>query len=304
MNFPNPTSSPTECQAVALANPPCPAGQYRATVVEQVTMARNTFRLRLRCPEIAERITPGQFFMIRQARGTDPLLGRPFALYDTYLDEHGQPTGFDFGYVQIGKMTSLMPTWKIGDEVNLWGPLGNGFPVVPDGTRHLMFVAGGIGQTPFLAMAREALGRKNYGSPTRCSTNKPEKVTLCYGARSADYLAGLNDFAMDGLDVKIATDDGSQGHHGFVTDLLKLSLASDCPPDAIYCCGPEPMMHAVQKIAVAANVACWLSLETPMACGIGICFSCVAKIQQPDGEWDYRRTCLEGPIFPASKVVF
>ncbi len=109
---------------------------------------------------------------------------------------------------------------------------------------------------------------------------------------------------MDGLDVRLATDDGSRGHHGFVTELLKQSLVSDCPPDLIYCCGPEPMMHAVQKIATAANVSCWLSLETPMACGIGICFSCVAKIQQDDGEWDYRRTCLEGPIFPATKVVF
>ncbi len=267
-------------------------------------MARNTYRLRLHCPEMARRIVPGQFFMVRPSRGSDPLLGRPFALFDTYDDEQGQPIGFDFGYVTVGKLTGLMPTWKVGDEVSIWGPLGNGFPVVPAETKHLMCVAGGIGQTPFLAVARELLTSRRYGSPTREVAARPKKVTLSYGARSADYLAGLDLFAIDGLDVRLATDDGSRGHHGFVTDLLRQSLASDCPPDLIYCCGPEPMMHAVQKIATAAKIPCWLSLETPMACGIGICFSCVAKIQQDDGEWDYRRTCLEGPVFPAAKVVF
>ncbi len=321
------------------AFPPCPAVQATARVVEQEQMARNTYRLRLHCPEIASRIVPGQFFMVRPARGSDPLLGRPFALFDTYDDERGQPVGFDFGYVTVGKLTGLMPSWKVGDEVSVWGPLGNGFPIVPAGTKHLMCVAGGIGQTPFLAVARELLTSRRYGTPNRARRGSPDpaagmdrrspgfgnvsgdlqsaeaagsgdprralpKVSLCYGARSADYLAGLDQFAIDGLDVRLATDDGSRGHHGFVTELLKQSLASDSPPDLIYCCGPEPMMHAVQKIATAANVACWLSLETPMACGIGICFSCVAKIQQDDGEWDYRRTCLEGPIFSAAKVVF
>ena len=286
------------------AFPPCPAVQATARVVEQEQMARNTYRLRLHCPEVAQRIAPGQFFMVRPARGSDPLLGRPFALFDTYDDEHGQPVGFDFGYVTVGKLTGLMPNWKVGDEVSVWGPLGNGFPIVPEGTKHLMCVAGGIGQTPFLAVARELLTSRRYGTPAREVAVRPNKVSLCYGARSADYLAGLDQFALDGLDVRLATDDGSRGHHGFVTELLKQSLASDCPPDLIYCCGPEPMMHAVQKIATAANIACWLSLETPMACGIGICFSCVAKIQQDDGEWDYRRTCLEGPVFPATKVVF
>lgn len=149
------------------AFPPCPALQATARVVEQEPMARNTFRLRLHCPEMARRIIPGQFFMIRPARGSDPLLGRPFALFDTYDDEHGQPVGFDFGYVTVGKLTGLMPSWKVGDEVTVWGPLGNGFPIVPEGTKHLMCVAGGIGQTPFLAVARELLTSRRYGLPTR-----------------------------------------------------------------------------------------------------------------------------------------
>ena len=167
------------------AHIPCSAGQYMATVVEQEPMARNTFRLRLRCPELAKRIVPGQFFMVRPARGSDPLLGRPFALFDTF-DENGQPAGLDFGYVTVGKLTGLMPTWHVGDEVSIWGPLGNGFPVVTDDCQHLMCVAGGIGQTPFLAVARETLGLRRYGQPLRSAGEKPQRMSLCYGARSAD----------------------------------------------------------------------------------------------------------------------
>ena len=158
------------------AFPPCSALQATARVVEQEQIARNTYRLRLHCSEMAQRIVPGQFFMVRPARGSDPLLGRPFALFDTYDDEHGQPAGFDFGYVTVGKLTGLMPSWKVGDEVSVWGPLGNGFPIVPEKTKHLMCVAGGIGQTPFLAVARELLTSRRYGTPTREVAARSTKV--------------------------------------------------------------------------------------------------------------------------------
>lgn len=272
------------------------AVQLVAKVVEQERMARDTFRLRIECPEIAAQIVPGQFFMIRAFGETDPLLGRPFALYDTY-EENGQPAGIDFGYVVIGKLTSLMSRWTPGTNVEIWGPLGNGFPA-PDGG-HLMMVAGGIGQTPFLAVSREALGTKRYGKPDQRRVQRPSKLTLCYGVRSKEYLAGVDEFQMEGLDVRISTDDGSHGHHGFVTDLLKESLSSESRPDRVYCCGPEPMMHATAKICAQHNVRCWLSLESPMACGFGICFSCVVPVKTPDGEWDYRRSCVEGPVFEA-----
>ncbi len=169
------------------AFPPCSALQATARVVEQEQMARNTYRLRLHCPEIAQRIVPGQFFMVRPARGNDPLLGRPFALFDTYDDEHRQPAGFDFGYVTVGKLTGLMPSWKVGDEVSVWGPLGNGFPVVSEGTKHLMCVAGGIGQTPFLAVARELLTSRRYGMPNRA---RPIISRGWINSRSTDSTCG------------------------------------------------------------------------------------------------------------------
>jgi dihydroorotate dehydrogenase electron transfer subunit len=165
-------------------------------------------------------------------------------------------------------------------------------------------IAGGIGQTPFLATAAEYLGVKRFGKPVR-SVPRPKQITFCYGARSADYFAGVEDFRRLGVEVRLATDDGSLGHHGFVTDLLRQLIAEPAGGSRqVVCCGPEPMMEAVAEIAKEHGVPCQVSLETPMACGIGICFSCVTKVVQPDGSWDYKRTCVEGPIFDAAQIVW
>ena len=132
-----------------------------------------------------------------------------------------------------------------------------------------------------------------------------QSVTLCYGVRRKDLLAGEADFRDCGIDLRISSDDGSVGHHGLVTELLEQALDEKASTSCrIACCGPEPMMEAVAKIALARGVACEVSLETPMACGIGICFSCVVKTNQPDGDWDYKRTCVDGPVFPAEKIVW
>jgi dihydroorotate dehydrogenase electron transfer subunit len=269
-------------------------------VADHEYMARDTFRLRLAAPELAREVVPGQFFMIRSPGVTSPLLGRPFALYDVWFDRSGNPAGIDIAYLVVGKMTGLMSTWEPGTKVEIWGPLGNGFPVAD--CQRLLLVAGGIGNTPFPAVAREALGLHHYGrrAPATLSAGQ---ITFCYGVRSAEYLAGLDDFAALNVETRLATDDGSRGHKGFVTDLVA-EVLKDCPASStrIYCCGPEPMMHAVAQLAAAHDVRCWLSLETPMACGFGACFSCVTQVKQPDGSWDYRRTCVEGPIFPAEQL--
>lgn len=296
---------------------PC-ALQQRVTVVAQERLARDTYRLRLHSPELATRIVPGQFVMIRPGRSTDPLLGRPFALYQTYSDPHGGPGGIDVVYLVVGKMTSLMSTWQPGDEVEVWGPLGNGFPLAD--CDRLLLVAGGIGNTPFPAVAREALGITRYGTqaqPARGTSPRlpASHITFCYGARSAEYLAGLEEWSRLGVSVQIATDDGSAGERGFVTQPVARWLAEHAPREGaspssrrgrlrIYCCGPEKMMQAVAQLASHHSVPCWVSLETPMACGIGACFSCVAPVKTPEGDWDYRRTCVEGPIFPAEELVW
>jgi len=201
----------------------------------------------------------------------------------------------------LGKMTTRLATFPPGGELEVWGPLGNGF--MPQPTEHLIMVAGGIGQTPFLALARQYLGQRHYGN-TPPNVASADRVTLCYGARSADYLAGVEDFESLGVQLRLSTDDGTRGHKGLVTDLLSDELKAAGQGTHVVCCGPEPMMEAVSQITRAAGLPCQVSLETPMACGIGICFSCVAKVCDDEGGWDYKRTCVDGPVFAAERIVW
>jgi dihydroorotate dehydrogenase electron transfer subunit len=275
------------------------AVQCTVEVMENVRLARDTYRLRFACPEMAARITPGQFLMLRLAGTNDPLIGRPLALYNIVPAPDGAPHAIDVVYLVKGKFTSHLVRATAGQHVVVWGPLGNGFSAEP--IEHLIMVAGGIGQTPFLTLGQEFLGHRQFGNPPR-AVAPSRRVTLCYGARTAALLAGVDDFTQAGVDVRIATDDGSRGHHGLVTDLLRQVLQESSGDHRIVCCGPEIMMAAVAKIAAETGSNCQVSLETPMACGIGICFTCVAKVRDASGAWDYKRTCVEGPVFDAAAI--
>jgi dihydroorotate dehydrogenase electron transfer subunit len=260
-------------------------------VMENVPLARHTYRIRLHAPDLAGAIRPGQFLMLRLPATTDPLLGRPFALYDTVL-EASRPVAVDVVYLVVGKMTARLAEVRPGERLETWGPLGNGFPSLT-AAGHVALVAGGIGQTPFLAHVRQLLGTRGYGGqPAR---REARRVSLFYGVRTADLAAGVEDFRAAGAEVHLASDDGSLGERGFVTQVLQ----KHAPPEHLFGCGPEPMLHALADVARRWAVPCHVSLETPMACGVGICFSCVTKVKTADG-WDYRRTCVEGPIFDAA----
>jgi dihydroorotate dehydrogenase electron transfer subunit len=126
---------------------------------------------------------------------------------------------------------------------------------------------------------------------------------MYYGVRSADLLAGVADFRAAGVDVRIATDDGSAGHHGFVTDLLARDLAAGLRPSKLIGCGPHPMLKSLARVADEHEIDCEVSLENHMACGFGACFSCVVPIRMADGGIDLKRVCVEGPIFDARSVV-
>jgi dihydroorotate dehydrogenase electron transfer subunit len=275
-----------------------------APILLHEPIAKDTWRIRIECPSIASAMVPGQFVMLRLDGLNDPLIGRALAMYDRVKDADGKPIAIDLVYLVKGKFTQALSRCGTTAKVGIGGPLGNGF--CTDAVDHLVLVAGGVGQTPMLTLGSEALGSQAYGNPNR-SAGYAKRVTLCYGARTADRLAGVEDFRAAGLDVRLATDDGSIGGKPLlVTDLLSAVLdgESDGQRVRIACCGPEPMMEAVSKIAQQRNIRCEVSLETPMACGIGICFTCVAKVLQPDGESDYQRTCVDGPVLDAAHVVW
>lgn len=281
--------------------PSCVA-QRNVAIVENRAIARDTYRLRLADPVMARAIRPGQFLMIRPGAGTDPLLGRPFALYDVVRASDGSPEALDIVYIVLGRGTRALADCRAGDLVTVWGPLGNGFGPPPRGD--VAFVAGGIGQTPFLALGRWWLGQANYGPVPPVCDAFARSATLYYGVRNAALVAGVDDFERAGIPVELATDDGSAGHHGYVTDLLARRLERGEPPAQVVGCGPPAMLAALSRLTARYGVPCALSLENHMACGFGACFSCVAPIRQPDGTADLRRVCVEGPIFDAADVVW
>jgi dihydroorotate dehydrogenase electron transfer subunit len=278
------------------------AVQVTLPVQEMEQVARDTFRIRIAAREIAERVIPGQFVMVRLADGSDPLIGRALAVFDVICDDEGTPIGIDLVFVRKGKFTTALVARGQGAVVTVWGPLGNGFSCDPCDT--LLIAVGGIGQTPMLALASEALGQRKFGKPVR-NAGYARRVIMVYGARSGDLLASLDQFRATGMELVLCTDDGSVGQRGRVPDILAELLDRVGTADVrVVCCGPEIMMEKVSELAIARGVPCQVSLETPMACGIGVCFTCVAKVRQSDGDWDYKRTCVEGPIFAASDIVW
>ncbi|MGQ9604843.1 MAG: dihydroorotate dehydrogenase electron transfer subunit [Thermogutta sp.] len=277
-----------------------------AEVSQHERIAKDTFRIRLKCPEIARRIVPGQFVMMRLPGRQDPLLGRPLAMYDVAISaEDGLPGELDIVYITLGRMTRILATLRPGDAIEIWGPLGNGF--APCQAPHLILVSGGIGYTPFLAVAKEALNRQHYGRSAR--EPRVQDVVLCHGVRTADYLPDLNPFSDAGVEVLVSSEDGTVGQKGLVIAMLPDVLNRYRRDSAcVYSCGPEPMLRAVADICARHGVPCFVSLETPMACGLGICFSCVVRLRERQGDsgegWDYHRVCVEGPVFDASRVIF
>ena len=283
---------------------PCPSSPSRrvedAVIVSHRQTAANTYRLRVECPSIAASAEAGQFAMLRIADRVDPLLGRPLAFYDTYRSadddtpqgERSERRFADFVYVAHGRFTTALKSLGPGERMTLWGPLGNGYSEVPT-TGHLLLVAGGIGQTALLTLGRD---RAAAG----------ERVTFCWGASRGAAFGDIDDFRRAGLDVHLATLDGSAGQRGTVIDLLDSlfspSAGETAAPRHVACCGPDGMMAAVSRWSEGRGLGCHVSLEAPMACGIGICFTCVARVKDDEGGWDYKRTCIEGPVFAATSI--
>jgi dihydroorotate dehydrogenase electron transfer subunit len=238
--------------------------------------------------------------MVRPEGPIAPLLARPYALYQTVDGADGSPEAIDIVYLVMGEGTKTLASTRSG-RVELWGPLGGPFPDdLGDGRdQRLLIVAGGIGQTPFPAVIDERIGRRRYGAGRR--PVRPNRIEVVWGVRSNDLLGGLDDFHADELFV--ATNDGSAGHRGFVTDVIAARMASEHRPTAVFACGPEPMLGAVSSLCQREGVPLWVSLETKMACGYGVCFSCVCPVHE-EADWDYRRVCLDGPVFPADRIAW
>jgi len=250
----------------------------RGIVERNDRLTENTWRLAVRSAERLPHVRAGQFAMLRLLNCTDPLLGRPLALY------RAETHRIEVVYLTVGKMTHRLAEVKTDEVLELWMPLGNGFP--ENKVQHTIIVAGGIGQTPFLMYCQ----------------NRRERISLLCGVRTASRIACRDDFRQLGIEPIIAAEDGSEGYRGHVTDLIEKVYESG-ESTQLLCCGPMPMLRSAFLTARTLGVPCFVSLETPMSCGLGICFGCVVAYRDNESsDWDYRRTCVDGPVFDAYKL--
>jgi dihydroorotate dehydrogenase electron transfer subunit len=258
-----------------------------AEVVRNVCEGPSSWRLVLRVPSWPG-FRPGQFAMLsagaqQAARRTDPLLPRPMAVYRAETGAQGADV--EILYKIVGRGTALLAEALPGQRVAIVGPLGKAFPPPRSGER-VIIVAGGTG----IASVYELAARLAGAHP----------VEILFGARTASDLMALEDFGALKIPLQVATEDGSAGVRGLVTDLLETALEAPTPGAGrrVYVCGPTAMMRRCAEIASENEAPCIAALENAMACGFGVCLGCAAPLR----EGGYALVCRDGPAFDAASI--
>ena len=240
--------------------------------------------------EIGRRAQAGQFAQIRVPGGA-VFLPRPFSFLSAESDR------CTFLSRAIGPGTRALAGLAEGTELDLLGPLGHGFDLTATAAGEVILVGGGVGVPPLVHAAAELA---------------PLTGTALVGAARADFLLCEQEFTGLGWQVHTATDDGSRGHHGLVTELLEHALTRaverDVQPPTVLACGPHPMLRRCAELAGAAGAPCQVALEEPMACGFGVCLGCAIRVHSghpddPPGP-AYALVCRDGPVFPAVEVLW
>lgn len=245
--------------------------------------------LELHAPEVAAQALPGQFVHVRAGCGQDPLLRRPISIM---LPNKHEGT-IQLLIKSVGRGSEMLCQMCEGAALDVIGPLGNGFPLPPQGKDTLM-VAGGVGVAPLIFLA-DALQTApgNY------------RVRGLYGGRDSDQLPLWTEFGGRCEEFYVTTEDGSAGEQGVVTDLLAAQLQRG-DVEVVHTCGPRPMMAKVAALAAEARVPCYASLEQWMGCGVGACMGCVVPAKLGAGvapaQASYLRVCRDGPVFAAERV--
>jgi dihydroorotate dehydrogenase electron transfer subunit len=254
--------------------------QENATIIRFEQLTDTNIRLTLQTEDIAAAAKPGQFVMIRTGKSKDPLLRRPFSIHQTSSS----------GRIQIlfkvtGRGTALLAHCKEGETLSIFGPLGSGFRIDPK--KAACLIGGGMGIAPMLFLAKRICQVKK---------NTDTDLIILGGRDRSEIEPVLADFQFLDIGVMVATDDGSFGQHGLVTDVLKkVSLPSAC---TVYTCGPKPMMKEVFRHCQKNRIQCQVSVESMMACGMGACLGC--NMEAKDSR--YVHVCSDGPVFNAEEL--
>ncbi|MBA7555885.1 Dihydroorotate dehydrogenase B (NAD(+)), electron transfer subunit [subsurface metagenome] len=263
----------------------------KAKILTKEEVAPDIFLIKLLAPSVTQEALPGQFIHIKCGKDNYPLLRRPLSIHRIDKEK-----GEIFILFQImGEGTKLLTDRIIGDDLDIMGPIGNGFNIYPE-SRKIMIVGGGIGVAPLLALCEESIAQG-------------KEVQVLIGALRKELVIGEESFKILGAKVDVATDDGSYQSKGLVTDLLERIIKEGWLADQIFACGPKPILRKINEIALKVNIDYQVSLEERMACGIGACLGCVCKIKTKDKNedrvrYEYKKVCVDGPVFRGSEVVW
>ena len=266
---------------------------FKAMVLFNREVSPGYFRMRMTAPPEFAGAKPGQFVMVKVRDAIDPLLRRPFGIFDVGVQPASYTGGGDIPYFEIlyrvvGKGTEMLATLHDSDHLDVLGPLGNGFVLGVPGEAKIL-VGGGVGLAPLYYLAKTLV------------TDSP--VRLFAGGRSKEDVLCITEFERLGVETYVATDDGTLGTSGLVTDVMQNTLSGSTGGATLFACGPMPMLKAVAHISAALKAPCQVSLEAYMACGVGACLGCVIPGRNHSNETpDYRCVCKEGPVFDRDEL--
>ena len=269
-----------------------PPSDVSAEVTSNRLLSADYNVIELAAPSIAAAALPGQFVMVRAGVGHDPLLRRPFSVFEVLRDTGGTHTGITLLNKRIGVSTGLLYTARAGERIACLGPLGRPFTPV-DPPVEAWMVAGGVGLAPFATLAASLRDRG-------------VRSTLFYGARSAAEHFHLDFFRRLEVELVLTTEDGSAGQRGRIVEPLGRALASRSPGARlmVYACGPEGMLAATARAAARHGRPCQVSVERIMGCGLGGCYSCVVPMRDERGAAHNVRSCLAGPVLSGDEIVW
>lgn len=258
--------------------------QEKTTVVQHDLFQGQYRLLRVAAPKIGPKVQPGQFVHLKIPRMEQAVLRRPFSVFKADAE------GLSILYATVGRGTEVLNAVCVGEELDLLGPLGNGFPNPGQPENLPVLVAGGYGNAALYLQAK----------------NLPKKGVAFFGGRTAEDILCVDEFKELGWDVRVATDDGSLGTKGLVTAALDPWLeeqGGNFQALELFACGPNAMLRAIGDRALDHGITAWLSMDRNMACGVGACLTCVIKRKTETG-WEWARCCKDGPVFNAKEILW
>ena len=261
--------------------------QQQAIIRFKNQVSPDCYHMGLECNSELIKSVPGQFVMVQVGEGDMPLLRRPFSICGL-MSGNGRPEGIELLIKVVGRGTRWLAGLGVGETLDLLGPLGHGFRVGRDEKR-IYLAAGGIGVAPIRFLASDLMARGV----------RPENCHVFLGGRSRLDLLCMEDFQALGIAVTLTTDDGTMGDQCLITDPLEIAIREN-RPDIVCACGPHGMLACIAGIVELHQVRCQLSIETMMACGMGVCLGCAVESRKQ--QESYLHACIHGPVFDAQDL--